>query len=316
MSEPLGTVLLTGATGFIGSALADRLEREARRTIALVLEDDPRQERLRGRAGIELALVPRASRDGVARALGSRAPDVVFHLAAAGVSPHEREPVALVDGNVGLTTSVLAALGPQGAGRFVHTGSCAEYAPAPPPVRIGEEHPLGPTSLYGAAKAAAYLCGKALAAELGIPFVALRLFGVYGPGEAPERLVPYLLASLRAAAVPALTAGEQARDLTCVDDVVDAIVLAARAPALASGGTCNVCSGNPVRVREVAELVAREAGFPEADLGLGRRPYHGDEPMWLVGDPARLAATTGWRPRISLPEGIRRMVAATGQERA
>ncbi|WP_437592141.1 NAD-dependent epimerase/dehydratase family protein [Sorangium sp. So ce1000] len=323
MSAGLGTVLVTGATGFIGAALAARLTTRltitGARTACLVRADSPRRGRLEGVAGVEITPVASFSTPELARAVGAIQPEVVFHLAASGVNPSERDPELVVDGNVGLTTRLLAALAATEAhrpARFVHAGSCSEYAPAPEPTRLREDHPLEPTCVYGAAKAAAYLCGRAAAARLGIPFVALRIFGVYGPGEGPARLIPHLLARFRAGEAPALTPGAQARDLTYVDDVVEALLAAATSRGLESGRAYNVCSGAPVRVREVAALVARAAGWPGDDLGLGRRPYRDDEPMWIVGDPSRFAEATGWRPRVPLDEGVRRMIEAADAEGA
>ncbi|WP_437534643.1 NAD(P)-dependent oxidoreductase [Sorangium sp. So ce726] len=309
MSAGLGAVLVTGATGFIGAALAARLAATGARTACIVRADSPRLARLAGIAGVEITPVASLSTPELARAVAAIRPEVVFHLAASGVNPSERDPELVVDGNVGLTTRLLAALEAHRPARFLHVGSCSEYAPAPEPARLREDHPLEPACVYGAAKAAAYLCGKAVAARLQIPFVALRLFGVYGPGEGPARLIPHLIARFRAGEAPALTPGAQARDLTYVDDVVEALIAAATSRGLESG-VYNVCSGAPVRVREVAERVARAAGWPGGDLGLGRLPYRDGEPMWIVGDPSRFAEATGWRPRVPLDEGVRRMIEA------
>ncbi|WP_437280966.1 NAD(P)-dependent oxidoreductase [Sorangium sp. So ce375] len=319
MSAGLGTVLVTGATGFIGAALAARLAAAGARTACIVRADSPRRGRLAGVAGVEVTPVSSFSTPELARAVAAIRPEVVFHLAASGVNPSERDPELVVDGNVGLTTRLLAALAATEAhrpARFLHAGSCSEYAPAEEPARLREDHPLESTCVYGAAKAAAYLCGKAVAARLRIPFVALRLFGVYGPGEGPARLIPHLIARFRAGEAPALTPGAQARDLTYVDDVIEALIAAATSPRLEPGQAYNVCSGVPVRVREVAERVARAAGWPGDDLGLGRRPYRDDEPMWIVGDPSRFAEATGWRPRVPLDEGVRRMLGAADAEGA
>ncbi|WP_437908398.1 NAD(P)-dependent oxidoreductase [Sorangium sp. So ce327] len=319
MSAGLGAVLVTGATGFIGAALAARLAATGARTACIVRAESPRRARLADIAGVEVLPVASFSTPELARAVAAIRPEVVFHLAASGVSPSERDPELVVDGNVGLTTRLLAALAeiePHRPARFLHAGSCSEYAPAQEPARLREDHPLDPACVYGAAKAAAYLCGKAVAARLRIPFVALRLFGVYGPGEGPSRLIPHLIARFRAGEAPALTPGAQARDLTYVDDVVEALIAAATSRGLESGRAYNVCSGAPVRVREVAERVARAAGWPGDDLGLGRLPYRDGEPMWIVGDPSHFAEATGWRPRIALDEGVRRMIEAADAERA
>jgi len=302
MTPACSAALVTGGTGFIGAALVRRLVANGTRVACLVREDSPRRARLP--AGARALALADGSRAGLERALAGESFDVVFHLAASGVSPDARDPEGLVAGNVALTCSLIAALAERPPRRFIHIGSCSEYAPIEAPARLDEDHPLDPPSLYGAAKASAWLCGRTLAARLGVPLVALRLFGVYGPGEAPSRLVPYLLSRLRAGEVPALTGGEQVRDFSFIADVVDALVLAAGAPGLESGRAYNVCTGVPVRVREVVELVARLIG-QGGDLGLGRRPYRDDEPMWIVGDPARFAAATGHAPRVPLAEGLR-----------
>ncbi len=103
-----------------------------------------------------------------------------------------------------------------------------------------------------------------------------------------------------------MTAGDQARDFTYVDDVVDACVKAATSDQLESYAAYNVCTGTPVRVRELAEVVARLMDKPASLLGLGRRQMRPGEPMWMVGDPAHFRQATGWRPCIGLEEGVRR----------
>jgi UDP-glucose 4-epimerase len=305
MIEGLGPVLVTGATGFIGSALVKRLAAEGNPAVCLVRAGSRGREKLEGLAGLRFfEMEPAAD---LAPILAEIAPDVVFHLAASGVRPDDREPASIVEGNVVLTTRLVAALAARPPRRFVFAGSCSEYAPIAEGKRIGEDHPLEPTSLYGAAKVSAYLCGKTLAAARGVPFVPLRLFGVFGPGEGPERLVPHLLAHFRAGETPELTPGEQARDFTYVEDVVDALIAAATSPSVEPFRAYNVCSGRATRVRDIALAAARAAGRPDADLGLGRRPYRPDEPMWIVGDPERFSNATGWRPRVGIDEGITRL---------
>lgn len=308
MSTWSGTVLVTGATGFIGSALVKRLAGQGTRTLCLVRQDGSGKGGIElSRANIEVRSMGSGSVEDLAHAIGDLRPELVFHLAASGVNPELRDPERLVEGNVLLTTRLISALRGSLPRRFLHIGSCSEYGSAVEPERIREDHALDPLSLYGAAKAAAYLCGKTLAARIGLPFVTLRLFGVYGPGEAPARLIPYLLHHYRTGQIPSLTPGEQARDFTYVEDIVDALLTAADSSAVEPGLSYNVCSGVATRVLEVAAIVAKAVGFDGPDLGLGRRGYRDDEAMWIVGEPARFVKATGWAPRVSMSEGVRRM---------
>jgi nucleoside-diphosphate-sugar epimerase len=175
------------------------------------------------------------------------------------------------------------------------------------PRPIDETHPIAPTSLYGAAKAAAHLCGCALARELGIDFVTLRPFGVFGPGEAPHRFVPYLARALARGESPQLTPGGQARDWIYADDAAEAFASAATA-SLEPYTAYNVCTGRALRVRDVALMVAQELNVDESALGLGAKPYRPDEPLWVVGDPTRFTQATGWSARVDVREGVGRTV--------
>lgn len=307
----LTAALVTGATGFIGSALVRRLTQLGVRTTCLVHTGRARAPRLVGLPGLHVIETPSFSSDALRASLSrARVPaEVVFHLASYGVNPSERDKGQLLAGNVTLMERLLEATAELPLRRFIYTGSCSEYGMATEPERIAESYPIAPTSPYGAAKAAAELQGGAVAKERGVPFVPLRLFGVYGMGEAEHRLLPHLIDHLRRGEEPSLTLGEQSRDLMYLDDVVEALIQAATAPGIEPHTAYNVCTGEPVRIRAVAERVAALLGKPDAALGLGRIPYRSEEAMWIVGAPDRFRAATGFRPRIGLTEGLRRVVA-------
>jgi nucleoside-diphosphate-sugar epimerase len=237
--------------------------------------------------------------------------DVIFNLASYGVSQEDRDPEALLDGNVSLVARLLLAAAISPPKLFVHAGSCSEYGP--PLLKrfpFTEEQPLRPTSLYGAAKAASTLYGNTLAARLSVPFVTLRLFGVFGIGEGRQRLIPYLIRQLLRGEPADLTPGEQVRDFLYVEDVVEAFMLSARDGTLTPFQIYNVCSGRPVRIRDMGELAADLMEKPRSLLRWGRRPYRQDEPMWIVGNNRRFVTATSWRPTVNSVEGIRRIIAA------
>ncbi len=301
--------LIVGATGFLGRALVSRLQRDGVSTYSLVFDDRPRRplpdgEVIRSRSS--------AAADILAALKGSEF-DCVYHVAAAGVSPGERDPQTLLHGNLGLISNVLLAMADMPPRRFIYTGSCAEYSRAQPPQLISEEHPTLPRSVYGASKATATIWATALAHKLGISFVTLRLFHIYGPGEAPSRLVPYLVDCLRNEVRAKLTEGEQYRDVLYLDDAVSALLAAAAAPAL-SETVYNVCSGCPVTVRGLADTAARVLGKSTDFLEFGALPYRPDEEMWIVGDNRRFLCDTTWSPAFSLEQGLTHVVSAKAEQ--
>lgn len=306
----LRTALVTGATGFIGSVLVDRLLADGVEVVALV-RPGPRTARLSTRARIRLVEVSVWDTSSLRSSLDTIRADAIFHLASYGVQPDHQSPRLLVDGNVGVLASLLEATAHWDVRRFIHTGSCSEYGK---PERVGEPiveaQTLQPMSLYGSAKAACGSFGKLLAQRLGVPFTTLRLFGVYGPHEAEQRLMPYLIHRLQDDVAVDLTPGEQVRDLLFEDDVVRAFVSAATEDDIPDNQTYNVCSSQPVRIRTIGESIADALGKPRDLLHWGDRSYRADEPMWLVGDNQKFRNATSWAPSIDLEEGIARMIAA------
>ena len=296
-------VLVTGATGLVGGALVRLLESEGADVTTVERESATRRA-----TGI---VVPSYSPTVVRDALDGIRADYVFHLGAYGVKPHENDPLAMVEGNKGVTAAVLDAVARSPPRLVVFAASCAQYAPIAAPGRLNEDAAMVPTSPYGAAKLAAEHSGRVLAKKHGMPFVSLRLFGVYGPGESPHRLIPYLARALARGQRPDLTGGEQVRDWIYVNDVARALVTAATAPTL-DHDAYNVCSGSGIAVRDVVREVGRVmsagAGMNDDTLGLGRRPYRPDEAMWMVGDPTRFGAATGWSASTPIEAGVRRTV--------
>ncbi len=303
----LEPILVTGATGFIGRALARSLAARGLETTCLVRSAE-RGTRLLPHPECRVVEVPSFEPAAVLHeAVAGRAPRTVFHLAASGVAQGDRDPGQLVAGNVSLLADLLAAAADWPVARFIHVGSCAEYGERTEP--LDEDAPLAPTSLYGAAKAAATLLGRPLAKQLGVPLLVLRPFGVFGPGEAPRRLLPHLLAKLTAGEDVPLTPGDQERDFLYVGDVVRALFTAASTDGL-DEGIFNVCSGIARPVRDVALAVAEAVGRPASALRFGAQPARPDEAPRIVGDGRRFEAATSWRPRFDLDEGLARSVAA------
>ena len=309
MSYRKRNYLVTGATGFIGRRLVERLAREDLSIHCVVTHERSHASRLPAIPGVIPIEVDMTNHHLLHRAMETIKPDVVINLAAQGVQPADRDGYSLLAGNAGILAHLLGSLEEFPPRIFLHMGSWSEYAGPVDADLVTEDHPLDPLSLYGAAKAAASIYGNALARQLEIPFIVLRLFNVFGVGERQKRLIPYLIDCLSRDEPAELTQGNQTRDFVYADDIVEAILVAANTEHLPPN-VYNVCSGRPVDVRLVAETVADIMGKPQELLDFGARPTRVDEPLWMVGDNSRFTSATPWRPEISLEEGILRMVEA------
>jgi len=295
-------VLITGATGFIGSHVARAFVHAGDRVAALVRPASDRA-RLRDLAA-ELEFVPGDLNDldGVRRTAAALRPELCVHLAWYAVPG--KYPSALENLECAHATQELAlALARGGCRRLVGVGSCAEYD-----TDLGylsEASPLRPRNLYAATKAATQLTLEQLARRLPIEIAWARLFYQYGPHEPETRLVAAVIRSLLRGERARTTRGEQVRDYLHVTDVAAAV----RAVALAGlCGVVNVGSGQPVSVAALVGTIARLMGRAEL-LELGALPTDPDEPRFVCANNRRLREQTPWAPRYDLEQGLRDTIA-------
>jgi nucleoside-diphosphate-sugar epimerase len=286
-------VLVTGASGFIGSRLCALLERDGTEIHAIS------RTRADGDDGaVRWWGADVADSEAVARVFSSVRPDIVYHLAGRTQAARELVLVrATFDANLAGTVNVLTAAAEAGCGRVLLTGSLEEPDP-------GTDS--SPSSPYAASKWAARAYGRMFDELFGLQVVNLRVFMVYGPGQADVRkLVPYTILSLLRGEAPELSSGTREIDWVYVDDVAAAYVAAARAPGI-EGETLDVGSGELVSVREIVERIARLVD-PPAGLRFGAA---GDRPLEQVrvADVGRTERLAGWRPATSLDEGLARTV--------
>lgn len=311
----LDRVLVTGATGFVGRHLVDRLLDLGSEVILLRRSTSPNDHPWGARVR-EI----RTTEDG-GEYLGSRTRELgvtaVLHLAAYGVNPILRDVDSMLRANVAMPLA-LVRVAAEARCPMIMTGSSAEYAPPAGQGLTTEAATLEAVRLYGATKAAGGLATMAVASTLGVPFRLLRLFNVYGAYEAPHRLMPSLLRGLANGTPIALSDGMQVRDFVHVDDVVYAILQAASHPVdMKTPVTAmNICSSVATTVRSFALSVCEAVGAPASLLHFGVIPRRVDDLEWLVGDGQLAAQTMGFRPAISLQDGIRRTVAQRAFQRS
>lgn len=193
----------------------------------------------------------------------------------------------------------------QGGQRAVLAGTCAEYCWDDPGPCREDATPLTPATLYGTAKLATYEVLQAAAPELAIQLACGRVFFLYGPGEAVERLVPSVARGLLAGERVATGDGCQVRDFLHVADAAGAFAALVDSPVT---GAVNIASGHGRLLREVIDAVAAAAGHADL-LNVGALPPRQDDPRELVADVSRLRDEVGFVPNLDLHDGIEQTVA-------
>jgi nucleoside-diphosphate-sugar epimerase len=295
-------VLLTGATGFIGSHVARLLVSSGEQVTALI---KPSTERWRIAAlvdAINIIECDVGDRAFLEPRLRHDPPDVCVHLAWHGWSG----PSLTAEENLSslaASLELLRTLTRVGCRRFVGVGTCFEYEPVSAP--MSETSPVKPNDLYGVCKDSLSVVAQALAPIARMDVAWVRVFLVYGPFDDQRRLVPSLALSLIRNQPAKMTLGEQVRDVIHVEDAASAIWAIARSTHT---GPVNVASGVGVRVVDIAREIAGIVGRPEL-LQVGALPYRASEPPVLVADTTLLRNAIGWSPRYDLKTGLTQTVA-------
>ncbi len=282
--------MLTGASGFVGRHALATLSDAGHEVHAVGLSRGPEAAGVTWHEADLLA---------ASELLGDVEPEILIHLAwyaEHGKFWSSTENVRWVQASLGL----LRAFAAHGGRRVVMAGSCAEYEWGGEGDLSERDSPLEPATLYGICKDALRRVAGAYAAETSVSLAWARLFFLYGPHEAPQRLVPAVIRPLLAGERAATTAGGQVRDFMHVQDAADALAALALSDV---SGAVNVASGRAVSVADVIDLIGTLTGAAEL-IDRGARPSAASEPARIVADVARLREEVGFRPRISLQEGL------------
>ncbi|HWI15517.1 MAG TPA: NAD-dependent epimerase/dehydratase family protein, partial [Burkholderiales bacterium] len=247
-------VLVTGADGFIGSAVVRQLL-HGDHEIA-ILARGLQLKRLADVAGrLHVITGDLSAADGSAlRAIAAWRPEGCIHLAwyaEPGKYLEARENLAALRGSLALLDTLIET----GCRQFVGAGTCAEYADSDLPFR--EDSPTAPKTLYAACKLGLCLAGEQLARQGLIDFAWGRIFYLYGVGEDPRRMVPALVRALLQDQPFNATPGEQIRDYLHVDDVARAFVTMLLRRA---SGIYNIASAQPLSIAELMRRIGRSVG--------------------------------------------------------
>jgi NAD dependent epimerase/dehydratase len=302
-------VLVTGADGFIGSHLVERLLDEAGTVTAFCIynsngsygwldELEPAR-----RAGVDLRLGDIRDPRSVRQALCDV--DVVFHLAALVAIPYSYQaPESFVETNVTGTLNILEAVRDAGDVRLIHTSTSEVYG-TPESVPITEVHPIRAQSPYAASKIGADQLCQAYARSFQVDVLTLRPFNTYGPRQSARAVIPTILGQLLADAVEVrLGSLWPRRDLTFVTDTVDGFIRMATSE-LSPGSLVQLGTGHAVSVGELfglcCEVTGREAVVATDTERV--RPTESEVGV-LLSEPSRAKDQLGWQAEHTLRQGL------------
>jgi len=291
---------VTGGAGFIASHLVDRLLAEGHSVRVLDNFSTGRPENL-----AHLARDPRLSLERVDISSEPRlqsllaGADWVFHLAAlADIVPSMERPMDYHRANVDGTVAMLEAARHAGVGRFLYAASSSCYG-IPDAYPTPETAPARPQYPYALTKLIGEQCVLHWSQLYRLPAISLRLFNVYGPrsrtsGTYGAVFGVFLAQKLKGLPFTVVGDGTQSRDFTFVADVADAFVTAAQSTI--AGEAFNVGTGAPVSVNRLVELLKGDA------VHVPKRP---GEPDCTHADIGKIQRRLGWRPKVSIEEGVR-----------
>ncbi len=306
-------VLVTGAGGFIGSHLVERLVTAGAHVRAFLrynsqsnagwLEESPRETKSR----VEVFWGDLRDGDAVRNAVQGM--DLVFHLGALIAIPYSyQNPADFFQTNVLGTLYIATACRDFAVERLVHTSTSEVYGTAQS-VPMTEEHPLVGQSPYSASKIGADQVVESFIRSFDLPAVILRPFNTYGPRQSERAVIPTIVQQALFSASIRLGTLDSTRDFVYVSDSVEAFLHAASEPSL-NGQTVHFGTGEETTIGQLVEIIRGIAGrdlqvVPE---DIRRRPEKSEVDR-LVCDASRFRSSCGWRPEVAIAEGLRRVYA-------
>jgi NAD dependent epimerase/dehydratase len=303
-------VLVTGAGGFIGSHLAERLVQEGAKVTAMVhynalgsngwLDSSPLKADMKIVAGD-------ICDPGFMHTI-IEGQSVVFHLAALIAIPYSYvAPESYVRTNVVGTLNVLQAARRCGTERVLHTSTSEVYGTALY-VPIDEKHPLQGQSPYSASKIGADKMAEAFHLSFELPCVTVRPFNTFGPRQSARAVIPTILSQILTRGEVKLGSLTPTRDLNFVDNTVDGYIKAGINPA-AIGRTISLGSGREISIGDLAAMIAKIVG-KDAEITIDEQRFRPSksEVERLLADNTLAAEILGWSPKIDLETGLARTI--------
>lgn len=304
-------VLVTGAGGFIGSRLVEKLALQGAHVRAFVRYTSRAEigllKQLPSEIIEKIEIIRGDLRDFNAVEQAAKGVDTVFHLGALISIPYSYvHPVETVQTNVIGTMNILEACRTNGA-KLVHTSTSEVYGTALR-VPIDEDHPLQGQSPYSASKIGADKLVESYYRSFDVQTITIRPFNTYGPGQSNRAVIPTIITQALSGDVVRLGNLDAIRDFTYLDDTVHGFMLAGQAE-LWNGETYNLGTGEEISIGAVAELIFRILGKqPKIQVEAERLRPEKSEVLRLISDNQKAKTALKWQPEVGMEEGLKRTI--------
>jgi NAD dependent epimerase/dehydratase len=307
------TVLVTGAGGFIGSHLTERLVKTGAKVKAFVRynsrNDWGQIDLLPKEILKEVEIISGDLRDGEAVRAAAKGAETIYHLGALIAIPYSYvHPRETTETNILGTLNVLTAARENNVIRVVHTSTSEVYGTAQY-VPIDEKHPLQAQSPYAASKIGADMLALSYYRSFGAPVGIIRPFNTYGPRQSARAAIPTIISQVLTKKQLSMGSLHPTRDYTYVDDTVDAFIKVAENPKFI-GETVNIGSNFEIAIGDIAKKVMDITGFKKkiiTDPARVRPELSEVERLWC--DNTKAAKLIGWKPKVGFDEGLKKTIA-------
>lgn len=301
--ETLGIkVLVTGATGFIGSNLVRRLLDNGFNVYVLIRPNSTigtgRLDKYKG-----INKIFGNSTDLILKAKELPAFDICYNLASYGVDYRQQDLELVINGNIKFTLDIIEFCSLNNTRLLVNTGSCFEYGVNEEEL-LTEKHVINPQGIYGSAKAASVIMGNTYAKMKNVKMITLRPFGVYGSDEGMHKLVPQLMNAVIKNESMSLTEGMQIRDYIYLEDLLDAYIELGSNEGVKPYEIFNVCSSEKTTIKDIVRIICEVSDSDISLFKFGAIPYRENEVMSFVGDNSKIKEKINWGPKHSLRDGL------------